>query len=129
MCWNVLLKEQLGQKWSVRGGGVSKSSHSFVKSVTLLELPPSWIHFGVKEAWPEVYGQIFFCGVGGGKKTLFLFPPGLTMHASILAYMFNLVEEGKISITLNTNTPVNNQVYVQEYVANLLKTAFPHLQE
>lgn len=51
------------------------------------------------------------------------------MHASILAYMFNLVEEGKISVTLNAGTPVNNQVYVQEYVANLLKTAFPHLQE
>lgn len=51
------------------------------------------------------------------------------MHASILAYMFNLVEEGKISVTLNTSSPVNNQGYVQEYVANLLKTAFPHLQE
>lgn len=51
------------------------------------------------------------------------------MHASILAYMFNLVEEGKISIALNTGAPINNQAYVQEYVANLLKTAFPHLQE
>ena len=51
------------------------------------------------------------------------------MHASILAYMFNLVEEGKISTTLSTATPATNQVYVQEYVANLLKTAFPHLQE
>ena len=53
---------------------------------------------------------------------------GLTMHASILAYMFNLVEEGKISVALNASA-VSNQVYVQEYVANLLKTAFPHLQE
>lgn len=51
------------------------------------------------------------------------------MHASILAYMFNLVEEGKISVALNAGSPVSNQVYVQEYVANLLKTAFPHLQE
>lgn len=58
-----------------------------------------------------------------------LFSPGLTMHASILAYMFSLVEEGKISVTLNSTAPVNNQVHVQEYVANLLKTAFPHLQE
>uniref|UniRef100_A0A671L4G4 Exportin-1 n=1 Tax=Sinocyclocheilus anshuiensis TaxID=1608454 RepID=A0A671L4G4_9TELE len=54
---------------------------------------------------------------------------GLTMHASILAYMFNLVEEGKISVTLNAGTTSNNQSYVQEYVANLLKTAFPHLQD
>lgn len=54
---------------------------------------------------------------------------GLTMHASILAYMFNLVEDGKISVTLNAGSTSNNQGYVQEYVANLLKTAFPHLQE
>lgn len=58
-----------------------------------------------------------------------LFPAGLTMHASILAYMFNLVEEGKITTALNPSTPANNQVFIQEYVANLLKTAFPHLQE
>lgn len=56
-------------------------------------------------------------------------PAGLTMHASILAYMFNLVEEGKITTALNPASPTNNQVFIQEYVANLLKTAFPHLQE
>lgn len=50
------------------------------------------------------------------------------MHASILAYMFNLVEEGKITTALNPASPTN-QVFIQEYVANLLKTAFPHLQE
>ncbi|RXM97568.1 Ubiquitin carboxyl-terminal hydrolase 34 [Acipenser ruthenus] len=54
---------------------------------------------------------------------------GLTMHASILTYMFNLVEEGKINAALNPATPVNNQMFIQEYVANLLKSAFPHLQE
>ncbi|GAB5569646.1 exportin-1 isoform X1 [Prionailurus iriomotensis] len=54
---------------------------------------------------------------------------GLTMHASILAYMFNLVEEGKISTPLNPGNPVNNQMFIQEYVANLLKSAFPHLQD
>lgn len=56
------------------------------------------------------------------------FSAGLTMHASILAYMFNLVEEGKITTVLNPASP-NNQGFIQEYVANLLKTAFPHLQE
>ncbi|RXM28932.1 Exportin-1 [Acipenser ruthenus] len=54
---------------------------------------------------------------------------GLTMHASILAYMFNLVEEGKINAVLNPANPVNNQMFIQEYVANLLKSAFPHLQD
>lgn len=54
---------------------------------------------------------------------------GLTMHATILAYMFNLVEEGKVSVALGSAGAGNNQVYIQEYIANLLKTAFPHLQE
>lgn len=54
---------------------------------------------------------------------------GLTMHATILAYMFNLVEEGKVSVALSAASPSNNQAHVQEYIANLLKTAFPHLQE
>ncbi|MEQ2173958.1 hypothetical protein GOODEAATRI_002924 [Goodea atripinnis] len=54
---------------------------------------------------------------------------GLTMHATILAYMFNLVEEGKVSVALSTTNPTNNQLHVQEYIANLLKMAFPHLQE
>lgn len=58
-----------------------------------------------------------------------LFSTGLTMHATILAYMFNLVEEGKVSVALSSTTAANNQSYIQEYIANLLKTAFPHLQE
>lgn len=51
------------------------------------------------------------------------------MHATILAYMFNLVEEGKVNVALSATNPTNNQLYVQEYIANLLKMAFPHLQE
>lgn len=58
-----------------------------------------------------------------------MFPAGLTMHASILAYMVSLVEDGKITVCLNPANSANNQVFIQEYVANLLKTAFPHLQE
>jgi len=50
------------------------------------------------------------------------------MHASILAYMFSLVEQQKITVPLHPDQP-DNLVFVQEYVANLLKTAFPHLQE
>lgn len=69
--------------------------------------------------------------VGGCFALMLLWtcPAGLTMHASILAYMFNLVEEGKITTGLNPSSPSNNQLFIQEYVANLLKTAFPHLQE
>lgn len=52
---------------------------------------------------------------------------GLTMHATILAYMFTLVENGKISVPLGT--PTNNILFIQSYVANLLKTAFPHLSD
>uniref|UniRef100_A0A8C6U3B6 Exportin-1 C-terminal domain-containing protein n=1 Tax=Neogobius melanostomus TaxID=47308 RepID=A0A8C6U3B6_9GOBI len=43
---------------------------------------------------------------------------GLTMHASIL-----------INTSLNPGSPTTNQAFIQEYVANLLKTAFPHLQD
>jgi len=53
---------------------------------------------------------------------------GLTMHASILAYMFSLVEQNKITVPLNPDKP-NNYIFVQDYVADLLKTAFTHLQD
>lgn len=80
------------------------------------------IVFNLNLGWLEVggYSVLMFCWVC---------PAGLTMHASILAYMFNLVEEGKITTGLNPGNPSNNQLFIQEYVANLLKTAFPHLQE
>jgi len=52
---------------------------------------------------------------------------GLTMHATILAYMFSLVETEKITVALGQ--PENNVLYIQSYVANLLKTAFPHLTD
>ncbi|KAM9859239.1 exportin-1-like [Aulostomus maculatus] len=44
----------------------------------------------------------------------------LTMHATILAHMLEEVEKA---------IPVNNQVHVLEYIGNLLKTVFPHLQD
>lgn len=58
---------------------------------------------------------------------------GLTMQATILAYLFTIVEAGKVTVPLNptqqTSTGQSNLQYVQEFVANLLKTAFPHLTE
>ncbi|XP_013774105.1 exportin-1-like [Limulus polyphemus] len=57
---------------------------------------------------------------------------GLTMQATILAYMFTLVEVGKVSVPLNPTAQTNGQsniTYVQEFVANLLKMAFPHLSQ
>ncbi|XP_059157239.1 exportin-1-like [Physella acuta] len=55
---------------------------------------------------------------------------GLTMQATILAYMFNLLEHGKITVQLSPNMPsIQNIVYVQEFLLSLLKTAFPHLNE
>lgn len=52
---------------------------------------------------------------------------GLTMHATILAYMFTLIERGKIQVLLG---PVpDNTLYIQEFVARLLKAAFPHLTD
>jgi len=58
---------------------------------------------------------------------------GLTMHATILAYMFTLVETEKITAPLNAAEQaaanMTNMVYIQGFVANLLKTAFPHLTD
>ncbi|CAB3223531.1 unnamed protein product [Arctia plantaginis] len=52
---------------------------------------------------------------------------GLTMHATILAYIFSLVEAGRVTVHLGS-TP-DNILYIQEYVANLLKRAFAHLTD
>ena len=57
---------------------------------------------------------------------------GLMMQANILAYMFYIVEANKIATPLNPSVQTSAQTnvqYIQEFVANLLKTAFPHLTE
>ncbi|GFS30951.1 exportin-1 [Trichonephila inaurata madagascariensis] len=57
---------------------------------------------------------------------------GLSMQATILAYMFSLVESGKITVPLNPVEQAsgqNNIIYIQEFVAHLLKTAFAHLSD
>lgn len=55
---------------------------------------------------------------------------GLLMHATILAYMFSLVEMNKVTCGLGPNVqPAQNMTYIQEFLANLLKTAFPHLNK
>ncbi|XP_077866004.1 exportin-1 [Saccoglossus kowalevskii] len=55
---------------------------------------------------------------------------GLTMHATILSYMFNLVEHNKINVPLSQQqASLTNDMYIKEFTANLLKAAFPHLQD
>jgi exportin-1 len=59
---------------------------------------------------------------------------GLTMHASILCHMFRLVENGGIVAPLFTpaqvsDTSMTNQLFVHQYLQQLLKQAFPHLQD
>ena len=57
---------------------------------------------------------------------------GLTMHATILACMFSLVEQDQIKAPLFNPAIVqttNNTEYVHSYVSELLKQAFSHLQE
>lgn len=50
------------------------------------------------------------------------------MHAQILAYIFKLVETSPYGVPLGTPGP-QNVTYVQEYVASILKSAFPHLSD
>ncbi|XP_060560923.1 exportin-1-like isoform X1 [Ruditapes philippinarum] len=56
---------------------------------------------------------------------------GLTMQATILSYMFSLVERGKITVALggNASSVADNNTYIQGFLLNLLKAAFPHLNE
>uniref|UniRef100_A0A3P9JFU9 Exportin-1 n=1 Tax=Oryzias latipes TaxID=8090 RepID=A0A3P9JFU9_ORYLA len=85
-----------------------------------------------EEAAAQSFYQTYFCDILQhifSVVTDTSHTAGLTMHATILAYMFNLVEENKVSVALSTTHPTNNLLHVREYVANLLKMAFPHLQD
>ena len=56
---------------------------------------------------------------------------GLTAHSQILANLFVIAEQGLIKVPLapEVQEPGQNLLYVQQFMANLLKTAFPHLQD
>ncbi|CAF1524233.1 unnamed protein product [Adineta ricciae] len=55
---------------------------------------------------------------------------GLTAHSQILANLFLIAEQALIKVPLapEIQDPAQNLLYVQQFMANLLKTAFPHLQ-
>lgn len=52
---------------------------------------------------------------------------GFKSTARVLARLFKLVEQGDIQVPLDPAAP-SNPAFVAEYTANLLKSAFPHLQ-
>ncbi|KAJ8917645.1 hypothetical protein NQ315_005092 [Exocentrus adspersus] len=52
---------------------------------------------------------------------------GLSMHATILAYIFSLVESGRVNCQLGPTA--DNVLYIQEFTATLLRSAFPHLTD
>lgn len=55
---------------------------------------------------------------------------GLTTQATILAYMFCLVENGKITVPLaGSGDSGQNAQHVVQFLLELLKAAFPHLNE
>ena len=57
---------------------------------------------------------------------------GLSVQSSLLAYLFYLVDSGKITVPLSPGVvviPQDNVSFVQGYVAALLKNAFPHLTD
>src|SRR6218665_85772 len=56
---------------------------------------------------------------------------GLALQSEILAYMFTIVENGKIQASLNpkSSDPSTNMVFLFEFVSNLLKCVFSHLTE
>lgn len=56
---------------------------------------------------------------------------GLTAHSQILANLFLIAEQNliKVPLTSQISDPKQNLLFVEQYMANLLKTAFPHLQD
>jgi exportin-1 len=56
---------------------------------------------------------------------------GLTYHSQILAHMFSLLESNQIKVPLapQVSSAAQNIEFVQQHVFNLMKTAYPHLQE
>lgn len=56
---------------------------------------------------------------------------GLTMQATILAYMFSLLERNKVTVSLGGTgfTAAQNVEYIHKFLLDLLKAAFPHLNE
>lgn len=56
---------------------------------------------------------------------------GLTAHSQILANLFAVAEQGLIKVPLapEVQDPSQNLLFVQQFMANLLKNAFPHLQD
>lgn len=59
---------------------------------------------------------------------------GFKIQSVLLARMFQLVESGFITVPLFDPSQVpdpsmSNAVFLREYTANLLKSAFPHVQK
>jgi exportin-1 len=56
---------------------------------------------------------------------------GLTFHSQILAHLFTLLENENITVPLEASVQnaAQNIEFVSRHVFNLMKTAFPHLQE
>lgn len=56
---------------------------------------------------------------------------GLTHHSQILAHMFALLESNSIQVPLSpeVTSAAQNIEFIQQHIFNLMKTAYPHLQD
>lgn len=55
---------------------------------------------------------------------------GFKLQSVMLARMFQLVETNAIQLPLDpTGASSNNTAFLRDYTANLLKSAFPHVQK
>ena len=56
---------------------------------------------------------------------------GLTYHSQILAHMFVLLENNNILVPLSPEVqcPTQNIEFINHHILNLMKNAYPHLQE
>ena len=61
---------------------------------------------------------------------MYVYYTGLTAQSTILAYLFQILETGAVTVQLSPDFPAAQNVqYIQNYMLNLLKSAFPNLLE
>ena len=89
------------------------------------------------ETMQHIFAVVAECSHTSGKRRIrfcsrmIISTVGLTAHSQILANLFSIVEQGHIKVPLapEVQDASQNLLYVQQFMANLLKTAFSHLQD
>jgi exportin-1 len=53
---------------------------------------------------------------------------GFKTQCAVLAKIYELIETGKVQVSLGPESGVDNRVFIRQYTSNLLRNAFPQMQ-